>query len=63
MANTSAMSNMAGKLAHIIAIAGLAAFFLGLFGFGIKVMIVGIALICVSLVAYYVEEIGHRKQG
>lgn len=53
---------MAGKFAHLIAILGLAAFFLGLFALGIKVMVAGIALICVSLAAYYVEEIAERKQ-
>ena len=62
MTETNSMSKMAGYVAHLVAIAGLAAFFFGLFGFGIKVMIAGIALIVVSLAAYYIEELGQRKQ-
>lgn len=57
------MSKMAGKFAHLIAIAGLAGFFLGLFGWGKTLMLGGIALIVVSLVAYYIEELAQRKQG
>ncbi len=54
---------MAGSVAHLFAIAGLAAFFLGNFGWGHNIMFAGIALIFVSLAAYYIEELGHRKQG
>lgn len=54
---------MAGKAAHLIAVVGLAAFFFGLFGWGKMLMVAGIALIFVSLAAYYIEELGHRKQG
>ncbi len=63
MAQTKGLSNMAGKFAHLIAVAGLAAFFFGLFGWGRNLMLAGIALIFVSLAAYYIEEIAQRKQG
>ena len=63
MAETSAFSKMAGKAAHLIAVAGLAGFFFGLFGWGRTLMLAGIALIFVSLAAYYIEELGQRKQG
>lgn len=63
MAENSGMSKMAGKFAHFIAIAGLAGFFLGLFGWGKTLMLGGIALIVVSLVAYYIEELAQRKRG
>lgn len=53
---------MAGNIAHLFAVAGLAAFFLGLFGWGKMLMVAGIGLIAVSLVAYYVEELGHRQR-
>ncbi len=63
MAETNGFTKMAGKAAHLIAAAGLAAFFLGLFGLGRSLMLTGVALIIVSLATYYVEEIGQRKQG
>lgn len=53
---------MAGKLAHVVAAAGLAAFFLGLFGWGRMLMVAGIGLIVVSLAAYYIEELGQRRR-
>lgn len=63
MAESNGISKMAGSVAHLFAIAGLAAFFLGNFGWGHNIMFAGIALIFVSLAAYYIEELGHRKQG
>jgi len=62
MAQTNGSSKMAGKLAHVVAAAGLAAFFLGLFGWGRMLMVAGIGLIVVSLAAYYIEELGQRRR-
>ena len=63
MAENSGMSNMAGQFALLIAIAGLAGFFLGVFVWGKTIILGGIALIVLSLVAYYIEELAQRKQG
>ena len=53
---------MIGTIANVIAVLGLAGFFFGLFGWGRVLMLAGIALIFVSLAAYYIEELGQRKQ-
>lgn len=56
-------SNIVGKVAHLLAVAGLAAFFFGLFGWGKTLMLAGVAVIFLSLAAYYLEELGNRKRG
>ena len=61
MSEASGISKLAGGAANLIAVAGLAAFFLGLFGPVRNIMFVGIALIILAFVAYFVEEFGPRK--
>ena len=58
VAETSGISKIAGGAANLITVVGLAAFFLGLFGPVRNIMFVGIALIVLALVAYFVEEYG-----
>ncbi|MFN0278946.1 MAG: hypothetical protein ACKVRN_10120 [Pyrinomonadaceae bacterium] len=63
MTQASNMSKMARKAGALLAILGLLAFFAGVFSFLPKmIMFVGIALIVLSLVAYYIEELGQRRQ-
>ena len=62
MAQSNSMSKMARNAGAFTAAVGLLAFFVGVFGFAPKmVMIVGIGFIAISLAAFYAEEIGHRK--
>ena len=44
-----------------MAIAGLAGFFIGIFGPVRNIMFVGLALIALSLAAYFVEELAQRR--
>ena len=60
MSEASGISKLAGGAANLIAVAGLAAFFIGLFGPVRNIMFVGLALIGIALIAYFVEEYGPR---
>ena len=60
MSEASGISKLAGGAANLIAVAGLAAFFIGLFGPVRNIMFVGLALIGLALIAYFVEEYGPR---
>lgn len=45
-----------------MAIAGVAGFFLGIFGPVRNVVFVGLALILLSFAAFFIEELGERRQ-
>lgn len=62
MSEASGISKMAGGAANLAALVGLAAFFLGLFGPVRNIMFIGLALIGIALVAYFVEEFGPRDR-
>lgn len=56
------MSKMAGNLAALTALVGLAAFFASVFSFVPRMfLVIGIALIVVSLIAFFVEEAAERR--
>ncbi len=56
------MSKLARNAGALIAIVGLLAFFAGVFSLAPRMfLIVGVVLIGLSLVAFYVEELGHRR--
>ncbi len=61
MGETSGISRIAGRAASLIAVVGVAAFFLGLFGPVRNIMFVGIALIVLAFAAFFVEEFGPRR--
>ncbi len=64
MAQSNSMSKTARNAGTLIAIVGLLAFFAGVFSLAPRIfLIAGVALIALSLVAFYAEELGHRKQG
>jgi xanthine/uracil permease len=64
MAQSNSMSKMAGKAGALIAIVGLLAFFAAVFSLVPRTfLLVGVALIVLSLAAFYAEELGHRKHG
>ena len=53
---------MAANAGTLIAIVGLFAFFAAVFSFvSSGYLVIGVALIGLSLVAFYIEEIGHRR--
>ncbi len=53
---------MARNAGTLIAVIGLLAFFAGVFSFAPRMfLIAGVALIGLSLVAFYAEELGHRR--
>ena len=54
-------SKKAGRAAPIKTVIGLAVFFFGLFGPVRNIIFVGVALIALSFIAYFVEEFGPRS--
>lgn len=58
MNQAGGISKLAGRAANLMLVVGLAAFFFGLFGPVRNIMFVGIALIVLTLAAYFVEEFG-----
>lgn len=52
---------MAGRAAPLMTVIGLAVFFFGLFGPVRNIIFVGVALIALSFIAYFVEEFGPRS--
>lgn len=61
MAQTTGMSKLAGRAGSLMAIVGVLMFFIGIFGPTRTPMLVGLVLIALSLVAYFVEELGQRR--
>ena len=46
----------------LLAVVGILTFFAGVFGFAPRTFVfVGIALIVISYVSFFVEELGHRR--
>lgn len=52
---------MAGRAGTLMAIVGVLAFFLGLFGPVRTPVFAGVALIALALCAYFVEELAQRR--
>ncbi|MEJ7624299.1 MAG: hypothetical protein WKF34_09945 [Pyrinomonadaceae bacterium] len=61
MNNPSGISKSAGRAGSLVAVIGVAAFFIGIFGGPRLLAFVGVALIAAALAAFFVEERGHRK--
>ena len=62
MDQASSMTKLAGRAGLLIAVVGLISFFLGVFSFAPRsFLIAGIAIIGVSLVAFFVEELSSRR--
>ena len=61
MSEASAISKLAGGVGGLTALVGVVLFMAGLFGPVRNVVFIGLALIIVALVAYFVEEFGPRK--
>ena len=61
MSETNGISKIAGRAAGPMTVVGLAAYFFGLFGPVRNIMFIGVALIVLSLAAYFVEEYGPRR--
>jgi hypothetical protein len=54
-------SRTIGRLGGLLALAGILIFFLGVFGLGKMLVIVGVGVIIVSLVAFFIDEfVGSR---
>ena len=52
---------MAGLVSSLLAVAGVVAFFVGIFGGPRTFAFAGLALIVASLVGYFIEEQANRK--
>ena len=62
MAEANGISKVAGSAGMLIAFVGLLAFFAGVFSFVPRTFVfVGVALIVMSLVSFFVEEFGQRR--
>lgn len=61
MAEAQNTSKLAGRAGSLFALVGILAFFSGLFGAPRPLVFVGVALILLSLVAYFLEEQGQRR--
>lgn len=55
------MSKTAGLAGTVLCAAGVIAFFIGIFGGPRSLVIIGSALMAASLVGFFIEEQGHRK--
>jgi len=56
MANSTAFSKLAGGISSLLAVVGVIAFFVGIFGGPRSFAFAGLALIVASLVGYFIEE-------
>ena len=62
MTQANSASKLAGNVAMLVAIIGLLTFFSGVFSFAPRTFVfVGVALIVLSLAAFYAEELGQRR--
>ena len=61
MSQTSGTAKLARSAGNLMAIAGFAAYMLGLFGPARLILFVGIALIILSFVAFYLEEFSDKR--
>lgn len=61
MANSTGFSKLAGGISSLLAVVGVVAFFVGIFGGPRTFAFAGLALIVASLVGYFVEEQANRK--
>ncbi|CAN5359720.1 hypothetical protein BH10ACI2_BH10ACI2_22510 [soil metagenome] len=62
MEQVNSMAKLAGRTGSLMAIIGLLAFFSGVFSFAPRMFVfVGVAIIVLSLAAYFVEELQNRR--
>jgi len=62
MAQANSISKVAGSVAALLAIVGILIFFSGVFSFAPRMFVfVGIALIALAYVSFFVEEFGPRR--
>jgi len=61
MNNPSGISKTAGRAGSLLAVIGVVAFFIGIFGGPRVLAFVGVALIVAALVGFFLEEQGHRR--
>ncbi|MBK7394510.1 MAG: hypothetical protein IPI64_14655 [Chloracidobacterium sp.] len=61
MANSTAFSKLAGGISSLLAVVGVIAFFVGIFGGPRSFAFGGLALIVASLVGYFIEEQANRR--
>ena len=61
MDNSTGFSKMAGFISSLLAVVGVIAFFVGIFGGPRSFAFAGLALIVASLVGYFVEEQAIRR--
>ncbi|HRI05043.1 MAG TPA: hypothetical protein PLL77_15005 [Pyrinomonadaceae bacterium] len=61
MDNSTGFSKMAGLISSLLAVVGVVAFFVGIFGGPRTFAFAGLALIVASLVGYFIEEQAHRR--
>jgi hypothetical protein len=60
MSKATGTARALGRLASILALVGIAVFMAGLFGAPKTFVFVGVGLIAVSLVGFFIEEFGVR---
>ncbi len=61
MDNSSGFSKLAGRISSLLAILGVIAFFIGIFGGPRSFAFAGLAMIVASLVGYFIEEQANRR--
>ena len=61
MANSSGISKLSGRLGMFLVALGAVAFFIGIFGGPRELAFVGLAMMVVSLIAFFVEEQAQRR--
>ena len=61
MAHANGISRMAGRAGSLMAVVGVLTFFFGLFGPTRTFLFVGVALIVLSFVSFFVEELEQRR--
>lgn len=62
MENSSGMSSLAGRAGMLLVVVGVVLFMAGIFGAPRVLAFTGVGLMAVSLVAFFIEEHGQRKQ-
>jgi hypothetical protein len=61
MTQSNGVAKMVGRAGSLMAVAGVLSFFFGIFGPTRTFMFAGLALIALSLVAFFVEELEQRR--
>lgn len=62
MENSSRSSSLAGRAGMLLVVVGVVLFMAGIFGAPRVLAFTGVAMMAVSLVAFFIEEHGQRKQ-